>query len=492
MRPARKPSRPFSTGLPVLVLVAVALLAAACTPDNPQSTFGVGGPVAKQQADLFIFIFWIAVAVFILVEGAIIYFALRFRAKRGAAIPAQTHGNTKLEIAWTILPALILIAIAIPTVKGIYDTYTPAEDLGDPLEVEAIGHQWWFEFRYTEEEIVTANELYVPVGRPVLVKLTSQDVIHSFWVPKLAGKVDMVPVRENQVWFLANEPDTYLGQCVEFCGISHAKMRFRVIAVTLAEYEEWAAGMHRAPVAPAAGSRDAEGRTLFASNCSTCHTVDSYRDSGYAAEVAAQTVRWEAWRANPDPEGANPARIVSAPNLTHFGMRSTIGAGVKPLDKETLLAWIKDPSSIKQGTRMQAHAAVYQTDGHRASLSDDEVDKIAAYLLSLKPSAADVEPEPGGPAGGSAAERGQELFLSSGCSACHSTGDNRVVGPGLKGVYERAPSRKPGMSADDYIKESIKSPNAYVVDGYPAAMVLSVQLTDAQIADIIEYLKTLK
>ena len=488
MHPARNPSRRPGPALIAILLAAVAVLAAACTPDHPQSTFGTGSPVAKQQADLFKFIFWIAVGVFVVIEAAIVIFALRFRAKRGDQVPAQTHGNTKLEVAWTIIPALILVAIAIPTVKGIYDTYTPPEKAGDPLVIEATGHQWWFEFRYAKNEIVTANELHVPVGKPVLVKITSQDVIHSFWVPKLAGKVDMIPNRNNQVWFLADEPGVYLGQCAEFCGIAHAKMRFRVIAQTPEEYDKWVAGMHTAPASPATGSPEAEGRTLFAANCSTCHTTDSYKAGAYAAEAVQQQTGFAAWRANPDPEGENPSRIVSAPNLTHFGTRMTMAAGLRDLNRENLVAWITDPGSIKQGTRMQAHAAVYQTPDKKNRLSPDEIGKIADYLLSLKPG----ESAGLGTVTDNPAARGQEVYLSKGCAGCHSTGDNIIVGPGWKGVYERAATRRPGVSAEDYVKESIKTPTAFVVPGFAPVMPPFPNLSDQDISDLIEFMKTLK
>jgi cytochrome c oxidase subunit 2 len=469
------------------VLAAAALLAAACYPDNPQSTFGVEGPVARQQAGLFKFIFWIAVGVFVVVEAAIIFFALRFRARRGGGLPDQTHGNTRLEVTWTIIPALVLLAIAIPTIKGIYDTSRPPVSAGEPLVLEAIGHQWWFEFRYPEEEVVTANELHIPTGRPVIMELRSQDVIHSFWVPKLAGKVDMIPNNDNRVWMQADKPGVYFGQCAEFCGIAHAKMRFRVIAHEPAEYAAWLRRMQTPPLAVTGDA--AEGRTLFAANCSTCHTVDSYRAGGYAAEIAQQDSRWAAWRASPDPEGDSPSRIVSAPNLTHFGERTTLGAGLRELNLDNLVAWIKDPSAIKPGTRMQAHAVVYQTPDSKAGLTDAEIGKIASYLLSLKPGeggAAEAPPAAGGPA------RGQELFITNGCSGCHSTGDNTVIGPGLKGVHTRAGERKPGTSADDYIKESLRAPAAFVVPGFAPVMPPFAGLSDTDIADLVEYLKTLR
>lgn len=485
MLPVRNEPRRVRAAVFALFVAAAALAATACYPDNPQSTFGTQGPVAKQQADLFKFIFWVAAGVFVVVEAAVILFAVRFRMKRGAKMPEQTHGNTRLELAWTIVPAIILVVIAVPTIKGIYDVNEPPRDGLEPLDIQSVGHQWWFEFRYPSEEIVTANELHVPTGRPVFVHITSQDVIHSFWVPKLAGKVDMIPNNDNQLWFQADKPGEYLGQCAEFCGIAHAKMRFRVIAHAPAEYEAWAEGMRTPPMAAAGAA--AEGRTLFATNCSTCHTVDSYKAGGYAAEIATQDARWDGWRANPDASESG-ARIVSAPNLTHFGQRTTLGAGLRELTRENLLAWIRDPSSIKQGTRMQAHAAVYQGGDGTAKLSDGEIGSIADYLLALKPGAAGQAVV----AEASPAVRGQELFLSNGCAGCHSTGENVIVGPGFKGVYERAGTRKPGVSAEDYVRESVKTPGAFVVQGFPSVMPPFAGLSDAEIGDLIEFMKTLK
>ena len=189
-------SKPYISLRPTLLLLAPTALAllAACTPDNVQSTFGTAGPIAEDQANLFKFIFWIAAVVFVLVEGAIIYASIRYRQRSDSdKRPHQTHGNTRLEITWTIIPAIILIAVAVPTLSQIWGQQNGVpRDRGDVVSVEAIGHQWWFEFRYPDNEIITANELHIPVNRPVEFKLDSQDVIHSFWVPKIAGKVTII------------------------------------------------------------------------------------------------------------------------------------------------------------------------------------------------------------------------------------------------------------------------------------------------------------
>ncbi len=468
----------------LLIPSAIALLA-ACTPDNAQSTFGTAGPIAEDQANLFKFIFWIAAIVFVFVEIAVVYVSIRFRRKSdNDKLPYQTHGNTRLEITWTILPVVILAIIAVPTLIGIWEQqHGVPDDQGDVLAVEAIGHQWWFEFRYPDHEVVTANELHIPVGRPVAFKLESQDVIHSFWVPKIAGKVDMVPLNDNYMWFIANEPGVFYGQCAEFCGLAHAMMRFRVIAHEEADFLAWIDGMHTASDAPAAGSDEESGKNLFAANCSSCHTVDSTTPGSYSREVITQEARWNGWLSD-----IENAPIVSAPNLTHFGERLTIGAGLKELNQENLEDWIDDPSTLKFGTRMQKHAAVYQTADGTANLSAQEVSDIATYLLSLKPGSGENTSAP--QAGGEDVDG--EVVFTTNCASCHSTGTADIVGPGLGGIADRAASRVAGLDAATYIRQSIVNPGAYVVDGYPAVMPGWSQLGEAKIDALVDYLMTLK
>ena len=479
---------PFSIRTALLLIIPIAVVfLAACTPNNNQSTFGTAGPVASDQADLFIFIFWIAVVVFILVEGAIIYASIRYRRRSNSdKLPYQTHGNDKLEITWTIIPALILVAIAVPTLTDIWEQQNSAPtDRGEVLNVEAIGHQWWFEFRYPDHEVITANELHIPVNRPVGFKLESQDVIHSFWVPKIAGKVDMVPLNDNYLWMMGDEVGEYYGQCAEFCGIAHAHMRFRVIVDTEEDFNAWIAGMHTAPDPPAAGSPQASGKSLFAGNCSSCHTNNSTFPGSYAQEVSSQQARWNGWVAD-----IENSAIVSAPNLTHFGTRSTLAAGIKDLNHESLVEWITDPSAIKIGTRMQDHAAIYNTADGKAKLTANEISDIAAYLLSLKPGSGSGDETIG--MSGDGDVDAVELFTTN-CSACHSTGNDKIVGPGLAGVGDRAGSRVDGLSVDEYLEQSLREPDAFIVDGFtPGLMPNWEKLGDDSIDALVTYLKTLK
>ena len=358
------------------IVMFLSILLMACNPEGPQSTFDAQGPVSEIQKNLFLFTFWIAVIVFIVVEGAILFVTFRYRRKNDE-LPVQTHGNLKLEITWTIIPAIIIVIIAIPTVIGIWQTQVmPDEE--DSLVINAVGHQWWFEFNYPSEEVVTANELHLPEDTNVIVNIESQDVLHSFWIPKIAGKVDMVPNHENQLWIKADNPGLYYGQCAEFCGVAHAMMRFRVIVHSNEDYQNWLEYMRTPPQDLVSGSDEDEGRKLFVGNCSMCHTYDSYKKAAYHKEINSQYNRWEEWKKDKE----NSA-IVSAPNLTHFGNRITLGAGLKENNYDNLVKWIEDPDSIKIGTRMKNHAAIYTTEN---KLSDLEIEQIAKYLLSLKPS----------------------------------------------------------------------------------------------------------
>ena len=466
----RRLLRPGRSRLLLLIPFVPALLV-ACNKEDAQSTFGTSGPIADTQADLFIFIFWIAVVVFFLVEGALIYSILKFR-RRGSddSIPAQTHGNNKLEVIWTIIPVLILIAIAIPTVKVIYDQDGPPSDQGPVLEINVRAHQWWWEIEYPGQDVVTANEIQIPVGQWVNFVMNSDDVIHSFWVPKLAGKLDIIPGDVRELAMKADEPGFYFGQCAEFCGEAHAKMRFRVNAVPPAEFNEWMDSMRRPPV------ELVSGQTTFAANCSSCHATNTWQGPAARNERTRLAGLRSAFLDNQED-----ATVIAAPNLTHFGTRQTLGAGLIDLDMDSLMEWIADPDDVKEGNRMKDLAAPYRND----SLSSDDVRQLAAYLLELKPVDADaVVDAPSGGSEGTAVERGAAAFAGS-CSGCHSTGSNPIVGPGLAGLSTRGD--------DAYIKESIVNPGAVVVEGFPNAMPPGFDSTFSaeQIDDLIAYLKSL-
>jgi cytochrome c oxidase subunit 2 len=346
------------------VVALGAFLFVACGQDLPQNTFEPAGPNADLQKNLFFLAFWIAVVIFVLVEGLIVLAAIRFRARRGEEGPVQVHGNTRLEIVWTVIPALLLLFIGVPTIRGIFTL--AAQPQGDVLNVNVIAHQWWWEFQYPDQEIVTANELHIPVGRPVRLSMESKDipggqekfgltpanaVIHSLWVPKLSGTQDIIPGRVTHLTLQAERPGTYFGQCKEFCGISHANMRLRVIAQSAGDFGRWLTEQRAKAAEPPAGSDAAEGAELFkqfpGGSCLACHGIDPSQ---------GDTV---------------------APNLAHFGSRTTFGAGLFPNDAEHLERWLRDPGRMKAGVPEGAKMPNY-------NLSPDHIRALVAYLQSLK------------------------------------------------------------------------------------------------------------
>lgn len=323
-----------------LALLGLALLA-ACGGPFPQSTLSPTSDFGRSIDRLFNGIFWWAVGVFVVVEGLLLFSVLRFRHREGAPAPVQHHGHTTLEIAWTLAPALILVFIAVPTVKTIFTTSTaPA----GALRVEVIGHQWWWEYRYPDLGIVTANELHLPVGRPVVVDITSADVIHSWWTPKLGGKRDAIPHQHNQIAFRPDSIGEYMGQCVEYCGSSHANMRLRTFVDAEADFAAWVAAQRSEPAAPASGTPEAAGQAAFRKyGCIGCHTV----------------------------AGVSAAQI--GPNLTHVGGRTTIAGASFMNTEQHLRDWIGNPPAMKPGSLMP--------DMH---VSAPDLAALIAYLQSLK------------------------------------------------------------------------------------------------------------
>jgi len=348
--------------LPHIVLLLVFLAIASCTPEHPQSTFDSHGPVAARQMELFYVIFWAALMVFVAVAGVLIYTVIRFRRRPGQPDPKAVHGNTKLEIAWTVAPAIVLAIIAVPTVINQFYISAPPSD-EDKLDVNVTAHQWWWEFEYPSLGVVTSNEIHVPQGKNVEFTLTSDDVLHSFWVPKLAGKIDIIPGKTTKMWFRADTldsnpgtpgQDAFYGQCAEFCGVAHSWMRFRVFVDTQDEFDSWVTGQRAEATIPI-GTLEKEGAKLFLSKgCVACHTVN----------------------------GLPGAVGVRGPDLTHFGSRSTIAAGVQPMSTENLRTWLKNPDDIKPGNIMALEAPVYVNPD--LALKDSEITSLVSYLESLK------------------------------------------------------------------------------------------------------------
>ena len=359
------------------LMAAIFLFAVGCTKDG-QSTWEAFGPVAQKQLDLFNVILWVMVAVFILVEGVLVYAIVRYRRRPGDAKPPQIHGKTSLEIVLTIIPTILVLALGIWSVFTLFEIEEPPTDGPTPLQVTVTGHQWWFEFEYPDagngKKIITANEMRIPVDRPIQITLESDDVIHSFWVPKLAGKLDMVPTHTNKMWFQADSdklkedlPVTLYGQCAELCGLAHALMRFRVTVMEQADFDSWVAA-YGAP--PAISDKAKQGKQLFAANCTLCHTIDGPDDPALSASRLTGFLT------------GGDITPVPAPNLTDFRTRQTLAAGITDLTESNLRAWLHNPEDIKPGNYMSERAVLYQNGP--ANLTDDEIDSLIGYLLDLR------------------------------------------------------------------------------------------------------------
>jgi cytochrome c oxidase subunit 2 len=320
----------------------VAALTGGCAFDGPMSTLIARSDLNRSILSVYSIITWACAVIAVFVSVALTLILLRFRARPGAdGLPRQIRGHTALELAWTIAPALILLVIAIPTIQVIFRTQTAAAP-PRALLVTVRGWQWWWEFRYPSLDVVTANELHLPVGRPVVLALEGPDVIHSFWVPQLGGKRDVVPGRLNHISLTPERAGEYWGQCAEFCGASHANMRLRVIVEDPAAFDRWTAAQKTAPPEPAGAAAD--GKAVFArSACVGCHTI-----RGVSAGVLG-------------------------PDLTHFGSRALFGAGLWPNTVDNVVAWVRDPPALKPGSKMP-----------NLHLSETDARALAAYLTSLK------------------------------------------------------------------------------------------------------------
>jgi cytochrome c oxidase subunit II len=333
-----------------VVAVLLLPLLAACGDGHlerfPQTTFAPVTEMARIQDDLFFLPLYLGVVVGIVVFAILGYIMWRFRYRPGMPEPAQVHGNTRLEIAWTLIPSIIVAVIAVPTVRGIFATQPvpPA----DAMQVRAIGKQWWWEFQYPVggDTIVTANEIHVPVGTTIELLLESDNVLHSFWVPQMGGKRDMVPNRLNRLVFTPEQPGVYLGACAEFCGASHALMRMRLIAHTPEGFQDWL----RNEAAPAVEPTDSASAVFLGKQivtqgaCIGCHAIRGTNAIGR-----------------------------TGPDLTHFGRRRTLAAGIVPNDAENLAAWLRDPPAMKPGSLMP-----------KQQYTEEEISYMVAYLQSLQ------------------------------------------------------------------------------------------------------------
>jgi cytochrome c oxidase subunit 2 len=379
MTPRRFGGRRF-----LLAAAAVTFALAGCSSEmknNGQNSLQPRSSQAEKIYSLFWPIGIIAAVVGVAIAVATVYLALRFRYRPGKnENPRQIHGNTKLEIGWTVVPALLLAIVAVPTVATIFDL---AKDPGpSALQVTVEGKQWWWQFSYADAKVVTADEMVIPTGRDVHVHLTSCDgtgatktcnVIHSFWVPELAGKRDVVPGQDNTLTLSADKPGTYLGQCAEYCGLSHANMRFRVIAKSPADFQTWLAQQQQGPAVPlyeADGKTpagDAQSLIVNTFSCTNCHVFDDSSKTAYA------------------------------PNLTHLRSRTVFASGSYPLNQKNLESCVLNaPSMIpmsSQDCRLPPAAAnicvgmpsfTENTPKGQATMTHAQAEQIANFLLELQ------------------------------------------------------------------------------------------------------------
>jgi cytochrome c oxidase subunit 2 len=347
-----------------VVPLLAALALAGCAENYPQTTLLARGDFARLVNSVFFTTVGWATLVFILVEGALLLAIVRFRAKPGAPEPKQTHGNTAVEVVWTMIPAVILAMIAVPTVRTIFLT---AEEPKDALQIEVIGHQWWWEFRYPSLNIVTANEIHVPQGQTVSLQMTTADVIHSFWVPQFAGKRDLFPKRHNNLWFKAEVTGNFTGQCAEFCGVQHGRMGFRIISQTPDEFQQWA---QRQQVGSPLNQGGAVADSALAASLVAAGVpaagLDSILAKGKAAFMAGGCIGCHAMVGTPTAG----VTALLGPNLSHVGSRTTLVAGMMPNTPENVSRWLHDPQAVKVGSLMVLPR----------KLTEDEIATLVAYL----------------------------------------------------------------------------------------------------------------
>lgn len=304
--------------------------------------FNPSSPQMEALAGLTYYTVAISAVILGIIAVAVAVIIIRFRKKPGeVGEPHQDFGNLKLEITWTLIPVAIVAVLFLLTCSTMRAIDPPSTDR-DP-DIIIIGHQWWWEIIYPEAGVLTANEVHLPTGRPLLARLESVDVIHDFWVPEIGRKIDLVPGHPNYMWVVAGEPGVYIGACAEFCGTQHANMRIRVIAQTEEEFSEWLKAQARIPETPAAGIA-ADGAKIFQEvACMNCHTI-----------------------------AGTPAAARVGPSLTYLATRDTLGAGVLTNTPDNLAKWLKNPNRYKPGSLMP-----------NMKLSDEQIKALVAYLEAL-------------------------------------------------------------------------------------------------------------
>lgn len=333
------------------------------TLDSPMNTIAGLTEWAKDINDVYALTTIIVTLVFFAVSIPLVVAIVKFRVPEDVDLktlkpPKQVHGNVLLELAWTVIPVILLLFIAVPTWTAIFKQ--PEEKPENAMHVKVIGHQWWWEFQYLDYGVTTANELHLPADTPVFFELTSADVIHSFWIPKFGGKKDALPGKgaENSMYYVtppASEIKTeggeyFQGVCAELCGDSHALMRFDAVLHTKDEFQMWVKAHNEPPVV--VSDLQKKGEELFG-QCAVCHTLaGTDSEEQERAMLAAGTAK-------------------QGPNLSNYGSRKMLGAGTRFNNQKNFIAWVKNPQSIKPGATMMAF-------GH---LSESDLKALSAYLM---------------------------------------------------------------------------------------------------------------
>jgi cytochrome c oxidase subunit 2 len=397
------------------LLIAVGL--SACNSFTPNTIFGAHSEFGHSVDVLTRRLLYAGIVVFILIESLLVVILVRYRDREGNREAKQFHGNSTLEIGWTLIPAVILAFIAVPTIKTIFKTQAKA--IPGALQVEVIGHQWWWEFRYPQYGVITANELYLPVGRTANFALTTKDVLHSFWIPQLNGKRDLISNHTNYIWFTPDSAYAWNGFCAEYCGTSHANMRFKVFTVPPSEFDAWVAhqktnAIGSAPPAPAIASADTGKAGHPAAPAAAAPTpVMNVSDTMSATFPRSNLPTWVVPK-TPTPaaltfdqsvtgdaargatlfktapciachtvRGVPTAAGIIGPNLTHVGSRTTIAGGLYPNDLKHLQLWIKDAPEMKPGSLMPLFGKA-EKGATPGVYTDQQIADLAAYLSSLK------------------------------------------------------------------------------------------------------------
>ncbi len=335
--------------IPVFFGIVVAALAEPSpSPLSPTNIFAPLSTPAQSVFDLSLFVLEVTGAIFLVVFSLLVYAAVKFRKKGGASEkePTQVYGSVQLELAWTVIPVLIVVVLFLASARVIGSVQN-AEPPANAIQVTVIGHQFWWEYRYPSLGVVTANELHIPVSdpthpSPTFLTLLSADTDHSFWVPRLAGKTDLIPNHPNRMWVDPHETGLYLGQCAQYCGTQHALMLLRVYVQTRDEFDRWIQQQQRTAEA---GSNARDGQKIFESTaCVNCHTIRG-----------------------------TPAIGRFGPDLTHLMSRDTIASGAVPNNSDNLRRWIQNPNVIKPGSKMPA-----------MGLGEVELNSVTAYMETLR------------------------------------------------------------------------------------------------------------